>query len=349
MSTTAAFSFVAAINYVPVLDGLASARATQPGSQGTRWSAPRRDAGLALTILWRSDQIGSGAELLYPIDVQFSSVGLLVFDHGAKQIKAVDGASGRHRFVAGRGGSGPGEFSGPVTFLGTWAQPMAVEFSVGRLTQVVRTGELRDVRVSHTSRWATGCTWGRDAILFQAAGHRTHDYFVSTTGESAKTIDSLAMPWPRLLPLGFMARQAPLRQLDDSTCAMMPLYNREFGLFSRGEEPRLGTHVEELPPARSREASSGKMRVESVAPGAKPGGVDVRAWRDAILVLFAGQGRQRFRTLDIYSRNDLSYRGSVALPFEGTRIAVRGDTLAIVGEDDFSPVVAVFLLRPRER
>lgn len=292
-----------------------------------RWAAPRRSAQLALRSLWRHDSENGKLEFLYPAEVQFSSSGLLVFDYGEKHIKVLNAANGSLRRVAGRKGSGPGEFNGPITLFGTWSRPMAVEFSVGRVTSLSEPS-LIPVSVARSGRWATGCAWGEDQILFQAFRHNKYDNFVSTVGENARIVDSVALPWPRLLALPFIARQAGLRQLDDTTCAVLPLYHQEFGVLTTSGVATLGMHIEELPPAVGKVEASGNSRISSIARGAKRGGIDARAWRDAIVVLFVGVTPLRGRILDVFSRANLRYRGSIELPFEASRIAIKATPLS---------------------
>lgn len=308
------------------------------------WPAPRRSAGLTLQLLWRNDSQSGKASLLYPIDVQFSSAGLLVFDYGEMQVKVLDPASGALRHTLGGRGAGPGEFNGPVQLFGTWAHPLSVQFSSLRVTSL-SSQKSRSVAVATSGLWASGCTTGKDVVLLQTSGDGAHDYFLSTKGQGARVIDSMAVPWARLQALPFILRQAGLRQLDDSTCALLPLYQEEFAILPASGQPRLGLNVESVPPATAKIESSDKRRSASLTRGAKPGAVDARGWRDAVIVLFRGTTRLRGRILDVYSRSDLTYRGSAALPFEALRIAIRGDTLVAVGEDDADPVVAAFLIQ----
>ena len=321
---------------------------TPPASAQSTWTAPRRSAGLVPRLLWRNDSQSGKTSLLYPIDVQFSSAGLLVFDYGEMQVKVLDPASGALRRKLGGRGAGPGEFNGPVQFFGTWAQPFGVQFGSLRITSFSSL-ESRAVAVASSGLWGSACTRGKDTVLLQTSGDRTHDYFLSTLGQGARVIDSLAVPWERLRALPFIVRQAGLRQLDDTTCAILPLYQKEFALLSASGQPTVGVHVEDLPTATAKISASDKRRVSSVARGSKPGAVDARAWRDAVIVLFLGTTRLKGRILDVFRRSDLTYRGSLTLPFEASRIAIRGDTLVAVGEDDADPVVAAFLLERMRR
>ncbi|MDP1859615.1 MAG: hypothetical protein Q8K82_13150, partial [Gemmatimonadaceae bacterium] len=54
----------------------------------------------------------------------------------------------------------------------------------------------------------------------------------------------------------------------------------------------------------------------------------------------------RLRTIDVYDRRTLMYRGSTLLPFEASRLAVHGDTMVVIAEVEDEPVVAAFLIVP---
>ncbi|MDP1861462.1 MAG: hypothetical protein Q8K82_22535, partial [Gemmatimonadaceae bacterium] len=136
--------------------------------------------------------------------------------------------------------------------LGGLSRMYAVEFSDGRVTTLV--GEkLQSLRVSKEGRWATGCTWGSEQLLFQTSGHEKYDNFVTTMGEEARILDSVAAPWPHHHSLPCIVRQAQLRQIE-------------------------------------------------------------------------------------------IYRGSTLLPFEASRVAVRGHTMVVIGEVEDEPVLTAFLL-----
>ncbi|MCC6931225.1 MAG: hypothetical protein IT359_19710 [Gemmatimonadaceae bacterium] len=313
-------------------------------SQPPRWTAPRRDAGLTLRLLWRSDTQRGAATLIYPIDVVFAAQGLAIYDHGEKHVQVVDAATGRARFAVGRHGPGPGEFGDyAVTFFGPPSRALMVEALDGRVT-ALEGDKLVPQRVPREQRWSSGCTWGSDRFLLQVHGNGAHDSFVVSTGDGARIIDSVAAPWPRHRTLPFLVRQAPLRQLDDATCAYLPVYQREFAIISHKAPPMTGVHVEVLPEAREDIRGTRTRRVHSLADGTKAGARDTAAWRDALLVSFWGTSPHRRRVLDVYDRRTLAYRGSLLVPHEIDHLAVHGDTLAVTAEVDDVPVVAVFLL-----
>ncbi|MCC6772522.1 MAG: hypothetical protein IT360_15105 [Gemmatimonadaceae bacterium] len=332
----------------PVAPVSAAAASSSPRSnQPPRWTAPRRDAGITLRPLWRSDTQRDAATLTYPFDLVFAAQGLAIYDHGEKHVQVVDAATGRARFAVGRHGPGPGEFGDrAVTFFGPAARPLMVEAIDGRVT-ALEGEKLIPMRVPREQRWSTGCQWGRDRLLLQVRGLGEHDSYVVTTGDGARTVDSLPAPWPRHRTLPFLVRQAPLKQLDDSTCVYLPVYQQEFAIISPTAPPVTGTHIESLPEAREAVSGTSKRRRHSLAEGTRAGASDVAAWRDVVLVSFLGTSAQRHRVLDVYDRRSLAYRGSVLLPYKIDMIAVHGDTLAVTGEVEDEPVVGVFLLGRR--
>lgn len=314
--------------------------------QRIQWRAPRKAADMVLRPLWRSHALVSFPPILYPADVQFAARGLLIYDFGEKHLHVVDAASGRPRLVVGRRGPGPAELGDrPVWLFGTFNRPRGVEFSDGRISTLVD-DKLLNIPVSREGRWAMGCSWGANSVLLQTSVRENRDYIVSTTGEGARVVDSVAAPWQRYRDLTFMVRQGRLGQIDDSTCALLPLYQREFALIAPGRAPRLGMHVEVLPEAKSVEVRTKTGGSSSMAKGSKRGALDASGWRDRLLVLFQGTPPQRLRFLDSYDRETLAYLGSTLLPFDASKFAIHGDTMVVVVEVNDEPVVGAFLLAP---
>lgn len=261
----------------------AAAKPVRRANQPPRWTAPRRDAGITLRPLWRSDTQRGPATLTYPFDLVFAAQRLAIYDHGEKHVQVVDASTGRARFAVGRHGPGPGEFGDrAVTFFGPPARPLMVEAIDGRVTAL--DGEkLTPRRVPKEQRWSTGCQWGRDRLLLQVRGLEQHDTYVVTMGDGARIVDSMPAPWPRHRTLPFLVRQASLRQLDDSTCVYLPVYQQEFAIISPTAPPVTGTHIESLPEAREKLSGTSKRRRYSLAEGTKAGASDVArvARRDA--------------------------------------------------------------------
>jgi hypothetical protein len=140
-----------------------------------------------------------------------------------------------------------------------------------------------------------------------------------------------------------------VRQADDTSCAVLPVYQSVFAIYTSQSGFLAGQFVEGGPPVSASISSSdgGTSGSITLPKGTMPGPMDARVWRDHLAVLFEGRSRHRRRVLDLYRRDDLSYVGSLVLPMRAARIAVSGDTLAVLGERDDYPVVAVLLLRGR--
>ncbi len=330
-----------------VPDSFAAARLSSSANQAPRWTAPRRDAGITLRPLWRSDTQRGAATLTYPTDVTFAEQGLAIYDYGERHVQVVDGATGRARFSAGRRGPGPGEFGDHgVAFFGPAARPLLIEVNDGRVA-ALEGEKLIPMRVPREKRWSTGCQWGRSQLLLQMYGLAQHDNYVVSTGDGARIVDSIPAPWPRHRELPFLVRQAPLKQLDDTTCVYLPAYQQEFAIISPNASAVTGAHIETLPEAREEVSGTSKRRVHELSEGARSGASDVAAWRDVILVSFRGTSPHRRRVIDVYDRRTLTYRGSVQFPFRIDQVAAHGDTLAVTGEVDEEPVVGVYLLARR--
>lgn len=327
-----------------VPSGSATERVSQLEHQTPRWTAPRRDAGITLRPLWRSDTQRGAAPLTYPFDLTFAQQGLAIYDHGERHVQVVDGATGRARFAVGRHGPGPGEFGDyGVSFFGPESRPLLVEFGDGRVA-ALEGSKLSPLRVPKEHRWSTGCQWRRGQLLLSVRGVAQHDNYVVTIGDEARIVDSLPAPWPRHRELPFLVRQAQLKQLDDSTCVYLATYQQEFAIISPDGPPLAGVHIETLPEAREEVSGNSKRRVHSLAKGSRSGPSDVAAWRNVILVSFRGTSPHRRRVVDVYDRRALTYRGSIGFPYNIDHLAVHGDTLAVTGEVDDEPVVGVFLM-----
>ncbi|MBK6454934.1 MAG: hypothetical protein IPF87_02440 [Gemmatimonadetes bacterium] len=209
----------------------AAASSDLRSNQPPNWTAPRRDAGITLRPLWRSDTQRGAATLTYPFDLVFAAQGLAIYDHGEKRVQVVDAATGRARFAVGRHGPGPGEFGDrAVTFFGPAARPLMVEAIDGRVT-ALEGDKLTPIRIRRERRWSTGSQWGRDQRLLQVWGLGQSDDVAVTVGDGARIVDFIPVPWPRHRTLTFLERQVPLQQLDDSSCVYLPSINRSARSF----------------------------------------------------------------------------------------------------------------------
>ncbi|MBK9410822.1 MAG: hypothetical protein IPN47_22780 [Gemmatimonadetes bacterium] len=66
----------------------AAASSDLRSNQPPNWTAPRRDAGITLRPLWRSDTQRGAATLTYPFDLVFAAQGLAIYDRGEKRVQS---------------------------------------------------------------------------------------------------------------------------------------------------------------------------------------------------------------------------------------------------------------------
>lgn len=328
---------------IATIDSLPSEAADNP-----RVALPRVPFAGALSLVWERLSFEEDTVLLYPSDVQFSSRGLLVFDAGSRQLRVLSSSTGKLVSTFGREGKGPGELSPSFWFQGSYGRPVSFDANQRRLTQL--TGE-RDSLVTlpfpRNRRWSSTCALDDSLTLGYASSASAESDLLLVAGE--RVVDSISNPFEDLRAEHFMARQAILRQLDDSSCAVLTAYQRRFAVISRDRTVRLGVYPESSAVMQVNvvTADDGKSILSSLPRGARVGPADARAWREYVLVLFAGRTTLAGRTIDVFAREDLTYQGSLVLPSKARRMSVHGDSLVVIGERNDYPTVSLFILRPR--
>lgn len=312
-----------------------------------RLAAPRHSYPARLVRLWERAGRDSDSLLLAPSDVQFSRLGLLVFDAGENSVRAFGSSSGQPLFSAGRAGRGPGELGGSFWFQGTYARPASFDALQRRLTLLASApASLTSVPLPKNRRWVSTCALDAERTFGTAGTDRQPD-FLTVVGE--RVVDSLSLPWPHLQALPFLTRQSIVRQLDDSSCAILVAYQSRFAVLTAGGLLTTGSFAESsavVVPDTVVHAV-GKSWTVRLPKGTRRGPSDARAWRGQVVVLFGGRTRDADRVLDVHRRSDLTYVGSIRLPHLASRIAISGDTLAVLGESEDYPLLAVYLIVPR--
>lgn len=284
-------------------------------------------------------------KLTQPVALSTSRRGVLVSELDGARIRVFDSRTGREIDSIGRYGLGPGEFGRVPVLLGTYANPLAFEGPSGRLSALGVEGEPVTSRVATGRRWTTACRQADDRILLQFVGWDDDGYWVSTMGEQATLVDSFPHPIPELQSVLPVGRQAPLHQVDDSTCAILPAYGRQFALLRSGRIT-LATGVEDAPVPQVIDPGRGRGNSRRVAAGVRSTHLAASSWRERTLVLYAGSTSYRERLVDVYDSN-LSYESSLVLSFDTQFIAVAGDTLFVLGEKGDEPLLAAFLMREK--
>jgi hypothetical protein len=278
--------------------------------------------------------------------MRFTPAGLLVFDAADRVIRVLDGATGAVRRTVGRAGDGPGELHAGMRFLGTARAPMLFDQRSRRMVGLMGDSlEPRSMSMTAGRSWITMCSTGPGHTLGTVLGRDGFEFLLTREGE---VIDSLATPWPELLIDDFLIRQAVIWQLTDSTCIATTRYRRAFATYQRGRGFVRGDYVEQLPRTHAavRRDTAAKATWHSIPIGSVSGPEHAAMWRGFVVVAFHGRSKQRDRVLDLYRASDLAYHGSIVFPFITRRIAVSGDTLAIIGEQDDLPFLAAYILSP---
>jgi hypothetical protein len=324
-------------------DPSAAAKESDGGGNG-ELSPPRRPMGIHLRPLWSSTPSDVDSVFVLPNDLRFSRSGLLVFDAADRVVRVFDAASGALQGTVGREGGGPGELSASMRFLGTFDAPMLFDARSRRL--VALSGkELTPESVPMTAgrSWISMCGLGSGSTLGTVLGRAGAEFLITKSGEVA---DSVATPWPELGADDFLIRQAIAQQLGDGSCLLMTLYRGSFAVYEPGAAIRRGVYVEPPPRAAATVTRDSAKRAtwHSLPPGTVAGPMHAAAWRDLVVILFRGRGPHRDRVLDLYRSRDLEYVGSALLPTVTQRIAVRGDTLVLIGEREDLPFVAAYML-----
>lgn len=308
-------------------------------------SVPRRPASIDVEPLWTVGGPADPGRFIQPIRVAASRLGVLVSELDGARVLVLDSRAGRLIDTIGRFGLGPGEFGRVPTLLGSYDRPLAFEGENGRLSLLVPDADPITSRVASGRRWISACAIDESHVILQYSGWDDDGYWISTIGEDAALVDSFSYPIPELLATLPLGRQAPLNQVDDSTCAILPAYGRQFAVYRRGRI-QVGVGVEEAPIPQVVDPGRGVGNIQRLADEVRSTHLKIGGWRGRLMVLYWGTSVHRGRLLDLYDAN-LKYESSVVLPFKAEDIAVSGDTLFVLGERDDEPILAAYLLRPR--
>ncbi len=333
-------------------------RESAPDSPPTRLAAPRFAFDGRIELLSETPPSLADSTLLLPTDLQFARAGLLVFDAGASRIRVVNWSPRLSVASYGRAGRGPGEHSIALRFEGTYDRPMAFDRDNRRHSRLERIADSIGTAPAPNRPIKSSCLLG-DGISLGTISANDMEFFRnrSSSGDpiqqvdlvasrGSEVIDSSSLPLPELLRIAPIGRQAVTQQLDDSTCVLIAYYQSQFAVTGAIRAWRTAAYVEAVPPVDPQPVvqDEGRSARIGMPRGAKISAIDARAWRDMILVLYEGSTRQAGKLLDVYSRSDLTYRGSFVLPDKADRIAVSGDTLAVIAVRGDTPIIQLFRL-----
>lgn len=312
----------------------------QVNRTGVRYEAPRYSSSVSLQAEWLVGGPAEPGRLIQPVSLMAAELGVLVSERDGNQVKVFSARDGALIDALGRDGLGPGEFGRVPQLLGMMNRPLAFEGPNGRLSALDLGRAPETSSVARTQTWRTACAVDRDLILLQYSGWERDGFFVSTVGDSARIIDSIAYPFSDLIGVAPLARQASLQQMDDTSCAVLPAYAGSFAVVT-GATVKVGAGIEEIPTPRVVESRVDAGVRRRLADDVRASNLSAATWRGKVLILFYGRSRHRGRLVDVYSAK-LAYEGSFLLPWRARFIAVRNDILYVLGEDADEPVLAAF-------
>ncbi len=306
------------------------------------YEAPRYPSGIELQAQWSVGGPADPGRLIQPLSLMAAEVGVLVSELDGNQVKIFSARHGSLVDSLGRNGLGPGEFGRVPQLLGMSNRPLAFEGPNGRISALRRGRAPETSNVARTQTWRTACAVDRDRVVLQYSGWEQDGYLVSTLGDSARIVDSIAYPFPELIGVSPLARQASLQQIDDTSCAILPAYARSFAILAGGSV-RVGTGIEPVPTPQVVESKVDAGVRRRLADDVRASHLSAATWRGRVFVLFYGRSGYRGRVVDVYSAK-LVYEGSLLLPWRASFISVKNDNLYVLGEDADEPVLAAFRL-----
>lgn len=325
----------------PTLTALDSQR-VNANRVNVEYEAPRYPSSIELQAQWSVGGPSDPGRLIQPLSLMAADLGVLVSELDGNQVRIFSARDGSLVDSLGRNGLGPGEFGRVPQLLGMSNRPLAFEGPNGRISALGRGRAPETSNVARTQTWRTACAVDRDRVVLQYSGWEQDGYFVSTLGDSARIVDSIAYPFPELIGVSPLARQASLQQMDDTSCAVLPAYAGSFAVLAGGSV-KVGTGIEPVPTPRVVESKLDAGVRRRLADDVRASHLSAATWRGRVFILFYGRSRFRGRLVDVYSAK-LVYEGSMLLPWRARFISVKNDNLYVLGEDGDEPVLAALRL-----
>lgn len=307
-----------------------------------RYEAPRYPSSIALQAEWSVGGPADPGRLIQPLSLMAADLGVLVSELDGNRVIVFSRRDGSLIESLGSSGLGPGEFGRVPQLLGMSNRPLAFEGPNSRISVLGLGKAPQTSNVARARAWRTACAVDRDRVVLQYSGWDQDGFFVSTLGDSARIVDSIAYPFEELIGVAPLARQASLQQMDDTSCAVLPAYAGHFAVLT-GTSVKVSTGIEKVPTPQVVESTVDAGRRRRLADDVRASNLSATAWRGRVLILFHGRSRLRGRLVDVYSAK-LTYQGSLLLPWRARFIAAKDEHLYVLGEDADEPVLAAFRL-----
>jgi hypothetical protein len=282
--------------------------------------------------------------LLQPWRVAASHDRVYVYDGAAARVVAFSVRDGSVAWMAGRKGSGPGEFKRVRDVeVGPEGRPMLLDVGNARIVTLDGRGavyrETRLQNVGYADQFAPLAD-GRTVLLTEHP-----DSALAVADTSGRIVQRLVVPWSEFAQLHPLVRQGTLASTAQGRWAFgFALGDGWFG-FS-GTRPA-GGRRRYIEPAdfptvvEKREGGTVTTQLASYTPcsacSMAMDGTD-------LYVLFGGRTENRHAVLDRYDLRSGSYRESLLLPVKTSEAALAGGIVFILVDEPFPALLA---LRPR--
>lgn len=320
---------------------VASRRGSQPiphQSDSLR-SSGRRSLSLVPSLVWSRRGTIDDTLLLQPGRMFATEALLWVVDYSPPRLVQFDATDGRVLKSIGREGRGPGEWVGPLSFVGVRGDSVGV-FDVGsrRLAWTSPTHRVKSEAVSTLALAQLACVSGSDGLLAASVGRvgaNVVTRVIRTAGATNRVVSNSTLPWPSLRNLTPAASQVTIAPTA-SGCIMGPMYGSSVARFDReGAFVDTISMIESIPLPIIESERRGRGFAVSVAERSVRGVISLTRFGQYLVVAFGGRSAHRDRLLDFYDWESGRYSGSLLSPLELRDVRGTESMLYVQSVDEF--------------
>jgi hypothetical protein len=291
-------------------------------------SAGRKLVTLTSDTAWIAN-VANGQMLYEPVSLAAADSTIFVLEWSGRQIVALNAHNGSVRWRAGRKGVGPGEFNNPYDLRPVEDGGVVVfDAPAKRLTRYSADGSINSIvplsRIPGMARWMCALRDKRYLLGFM------YSDTVMEVDEQGTAVKVSVQPWQLEDPRTDL--NEPPMYNDPKTHTCISTFVRALG-FSRYDASGFGPvrpYVENLVMPYLIRSASGRDSLNVDVIGA----YDAAIRRDTLWLLFGGVTDLSRRVVDLYSTESGRYLVSVRLPKEARAIAVTGNALVVIVEEE---------------
>lgn len=267
--------------------------------------------------------------LLNPQSILADGSGLWVFDFGRSAVVKLS-LAGRVLWVAGRSGSGVGEFRQvrDIELVGDGSVAI-LDPAAARLTVIGPGGEVRRLielsAVGHAEQ-VVPLPDGRFVL-----GRYKPNRPLAVVDSMGRLLDSLSVPWPDFRKLDALASQYLLARAGGANGWVLGLsLGSVFSIFGpAGPSVGSATYVDWLDPPRPTVSKGLDGSTRTSVPRQETAR-SLSVMGGSLYVLFEGRGPEAGRLIDEYGLADGRYRGSFRLPTKAIDFAAAGGVFYLI-------------------